>query len=118
MFRWPIDISQNYVKRVIGVPGDHIHLQNKVVFLNGRPLTNEPYIHHIDPTPREYRDNFPKDPWTESGLVSDRAQKMLDEHLVNGEVVVPPGSYFAMGDNRDNSLDSRYWGFVPRENII
>jgi signal peptidase I len=118
VFRWPIDISQNYVKRVIGVPGDHIHLQNKVVFLNGRPLTNEPYIQHSDPTPREYRDNFPKDPWTESGLVSDRAQKMLDEHLVNGEVVVPPGSYFAMGDNRDNSLDSRYWGFVPRENII
>ena len=118
VFRWPIDISQNYVKRVIGVPGDHIHLQNKIVYLNGRPLTNEPYIHHIDPTPREYRDNFPKDPWTESGLVSDRAQKMLDEHVVNGEVVVPPGSYFAMGDNRDNSLDSRYWGFVPRENII
>jgi signal peptidase I len=118
VFRWPIDISQNYVKRVIGVPGDHIHLQNKVVFLNGRPLTNEPYIQHSDPTPREYRDNFPKDPWTESGLVSDRAQKMLDEHLVNGEVVVPPDSYFAMGDNRDNSLDSRYWGFVPRENII
>ena len=118
VFRWPIDISQNYVKRVIGVPGDRIHLESKTVFLNGKPLRNEPYIQHIDPTPRAYRDNFPKDPFTESGLVSDRAQKMLDEHVVNGEVVVPPGSYFAMGDNRDNSLDSRYWGFVPRENII
>jgi signal peptidase I len=117
VFRWPIDISQNYVKRVIGVPGDHIHLENKTVYLNGKALV-EPYIQHIDRIPREYRDNFPKDPWTESGLVSDRAQKMLDEHVVNGEVVVPPGSYFAMGDNRDNSLDSRYWGFVPRENII
>jgi signal peptidase I len=118
VFRWPIDISQNYVKRVIGVPGDRIHLQNKIVYLNGRPLTNEPYTHHIDPSPHEYRDNFPKDPETEAGLVSDRAQKMLDEHVVAGEVVVPPGNYFAMGDNRDNSLDSRYWGFVPRENII
>jgi signal peptidase I len=118
VFRWPIDINQNYVKRVIGVPGDRIHLANKIVYLNGKALTNEPYIQHIDPTPREYRDNFPKDPWTESGLVSDRAQKMLDEHVANGDVVVPPGSYFAMGDNRDNSLDSRYWGFVPRENII
>jgi signal peptidase I len=118
VFRWPIDISQNYVKRVIGVPGDRIHLQNKIVYLNGKPLTNEPYVQHIDASPHEYRDNFPKDPWTESGLVSDRAQKMLDEHVVSGEVVVPPDSYFAMGDNRDNSLDSRYWGFVPRENII
>ena len=50
--------------------------------------------------------------------MSDRAQQMLAEHVVNGELVVPPDSYFAMGDNRDNSLDSRYWGFVPRENII
>jgi signal peptidase I len=118
VFRWPIDISQNYVKRVIGVPGDRIHLENKTVYLNGKPLRNEPYAQHIDATPRAYRDNFPKDPWTESSLVSDRAQKMLDEHVANGDVVVPPGSYFAMGDNRDNSLDSRYWGFVPRENII
>jgi signal peptidase I len=50
--------------------------------------------------------------------VDDRAQDMLDHHVVNGEVVVPAESYFAMGDNRDSSLDSRFWGFVPRENII
>jgi signal peptidase I len=117
VFRYPMDINQNYVKRVIGVPGDHLHLQNKTVFLNGRALV-EPYIQHIDPNPHEYRDNFPKDPWTESGLVVDRAMKMINEHVVNGDLVVPPDSYFAMGDNRDNSLDSRYWGFVPRENII
>jgi len=117
VFRWPIDISQNYVKRVIGVPGDRIHLQDRTVYLNGKALV-EPYVQHIHPAPHEYRDNFPKDPWTESELVSDRAQKMLNEHVMAGELVVPPGSYFAMGDNRDDSLDSRYWGFVPRENIV
>jgi signal peptidase I len=116
VFRYPIDINQNYVKRLIGVPGDRIHLENKTVFLNGKALV-EPYVQHVFPNPMEYRDNFPKDPWSDQN-VYPRAKQMLDEHMVNGEVVVPPDSYFAMGDNRDNSLDSRYWGFVPRENII
>jgi len=115
VFRYPMDISQNYVKRVMGVPGDHIHLVNKVVYLNGKPLLNEPYAQHIFPNPDPYRDNFPTEP---DGPVYDRAKQMLAEHVHNGELVVPPDSYFAMGDNRDNSLDSRYWGFVPRENII
>ncbi len=115
VFRYPMDIQQNYVKRVMGVPGDHIHLVNKVVYLNGKPLT-EPYVQHIFPEPDAYRDNFPAAP--PQGPVYDRALAMLKHNVVNGEVVVPPESYFAMGDNRDNSLDSRYWGFVPRENII
>jgi signal peptidase I len=116
VFRYPLDISQNYVKRLIGMPGDRIHLKDRTVYLNGKALV-EPYIQHVFPNPLQYRDNFPKDPWSDPN-VYDRAKKMLDEHMVNGEVVVPEGSYFAMGDNRDNSLDSRYWGFVPRENII
>jgi signal peptidase I len=116
VFRYPIDISQNYVKRVIGVPGDHIHLVNKTVYLNGRAL-NEPYVQHIFPDVRPYRDNFPAEP-TPDEPVYDRAREVLAHHVINGEIVVPPDSYFAMGDNRDNSLDSRYWGFVPRENII
>jgi signal peptidase I len=115
VFRYPMDINQNYVKRVMGVPGDHIHLVNKVVYLNGHALT-EPYAQHIDPHMDPYRDNFPDEP--PSGPVYDRARQMLAEHVVNGELVVPAGYFFAMGDNRDNSLDSRYWGFVPRENII
>ncbi len=114
VFRYPMDISQNYVKRVIGVPGDHIKVVDKVVYLNGHALT-EPYTQHIAPGIEPYRDNFPSSPW---GPVYDRAREMLAKNVVNGELVVPPDSFFAMGDNRDNSLDSRYWGFVPRENII
>jgi signal peptidase I len=114
VFRYPMDIQQNYVKRVMGVPGDHIKVVNKVVYLNGHALV-EPYTQHVFPGLEPYRDNFPAAPW---GPVYDRAKEMLNNNVVNGELVVPPGSYFAMGDNRDNSLDSRYWGFVPRENII
>ena len=114
VFRYPVDISQTFVKRCIGVPGDRIRLINKQVYLNGVRL-DEPYTYHksdyIDP----YRDNFPGEP---NVSVDRRASDMLLNHVVNGEVVVPPGTYFAMGDNRDSSLDSRYWGFVPRENII
>ena len=114
VFRYPMDIQQNYVKRVIGVPGDHIRVVDKVVYLNGKPL-QEPYVQHVASENEPYRDNFPSAP---SGPVYDRAREMLAHNVVNGELVVPPESYFAMGDNRDNSLDSRYWGFVPRENII
>ena len=114
VFRWPPDPRQNYVKRVMGVPGDHIRIENKQVILNGKKLV-EPYTQHIFPSIEPYRDNFPSEPF---GPVDQRALAMLQNNVVNGELVVPPGFYFAMGDNRDNSLDSRYWGFVPRENII
>jgi signal peptidase I len=114
VFRYPMNIQENYVKRVIGVPGDHIRVVNKNVILNGKQLV-EPYIQHVSPAIEPYRDNFPSEPF---GPVYDRAREMLEHNVVNGELVVPEGFYFAMGDNRDNSLDSRYWGFVPRENII
>jgi signal peptidase I len=114
VFRYPMDISQNYVKRCMGVPGDHIRVVDKEVYLNGHKLV-EPYVQHVFPRIEPYRDNFPSEPY---GPVYDRARQMLADNVVNGEIVVPEGSYFAMGDNRDNSLDSRYWGFVPRENII
>lgn len=114
VFRFPVDIRQTFVKRVIGVPGDRIRIENKQVFLNGKPL-NEPYKYHKTPYIDSYRDNFPGEP---NVALSESGQQMLEQQVRNGEVVVPPGSYFAMGDNRDSSLDSRYWGFVPRENII
>jgi signal peptidase I len=123
VFRYPIDISQNYVKRVVGVPGDHIHLVNKIVYLNGKPLMNEPYVQHIFPGINPYSDNFPSQPPELGGYdkaqdIYARASAMFAHDIHDGELVVPPGNYFAMGDNRDNSLDSRYWGLVPRENII
>jgi signal peptidase I len=114
VFRWPIDINVNYVKRCVGVPGDRIKIVDKDLYLNGRKLA-EPYVQHVSAGLEPYRDNFPAEPF---GEVYDRGFQMLAKNVVNGEVVVPEGSYFAMGDNRDNSLDSRYWGFVPRENII
>src|SRR5579862_9292135 len=118
VFRHPTLITVDYVKRVIGLPGDHVKLVNKQVFVNGK-LLQEPYTIHLDNF-MNYRDNFPQG---EPDYVPDpqmlqRAYAMLREDVVNGELVVPPGNYFAMGDNRDNSLDSRYWGLVPRENIM
>jgi signal peptidase I len=114
VFRYPIDIKQTFVKRVMGVPGDRIRLESKKVFLNGHQL-NEPYVVHKLDYMDSYRDNFPSEP---NAPLYPPAQAMLDHNVKNGEVTVPPGTFFAMGDNRDQSLDSRYWGFVPRENII
>ncbi len=114
VFRFPLNIKEDYVKRAIGVPGDHIRLVNKQLMLNGH-LVNEPYTKHITPYMDTYRDNFPQAP---SSSLPPSAMDMLQNHVQNGELVVPPGFVFAMGDNRDDSLDSRYWGFVPRENIV
>lgn len=118
VFKHPTLLTVDYVKRVIGVPGDHVKLVNKQVFVNGRPL-NEPYVIHEN-NYYGYRDNFPigEPEYNPDPNMSARAEDMLREDVVNGELVVPPGSYFAMGDNRDNSLDSRYWGLVPRDNIM
>jgi len=114
VFRYPVDINQTFVKRCIGVPGDRIKLVDKKLYLNGHEV-NEPYVYHKTEYIDSYRDNFPSEP---NVRVVDSASDMLTNHVVDGEVVVPPRYYFAMGDNRDSSLDSRYWGFVPEGNII
>jgi len=114
VFRYPVDIKQTFVKRCMGVPGDRIRIVNKQVYINGVKL-DEPYKYHKTDYIDSYRDNFPGEP---NVLVDRRAIEMLQDHTSGGEVIVPQNAYFAMGDNRDSSLDSRYWGFVPRENII
>jgi len=114
VFKYPVDPSQPYVKRVIGVPGDHIRFENKTLILNGKRI-EEPY-RRLEPNQiSTYLNNFPQQP---DIMIDQRARDMLDNHVRGGELVVPEGHYFAMGDNRDNSADSRFWGFVPRDNII
>ena len=118
VFRFPPQPQTNYVKRLMGMPGDRIRVENKVVYLNGHPLA-EPYTQHFEGLV-PYRDNFPSAPVNVERQHLDRVTDMLENHVDRNtnEIIVPPDSYFAMGDNRDNSSDSRYWGFVPRENII
>jgi signal peptidase I len=106
------------VKRVIGIPGDRIHLRNGVVYRNGVAL-DEPYVLHDKDNPSdEYRNNFPAVPPSDYDELSANWLVDLPSYIQGGDLVVPPGHYFAMGDHRGVSLDSRYWGFVPKENII
>jgi signal peptidase I len=97
VFKYPEDPNRDFIKRTIGLPGETVELRNKVVYINGKAL-DEPYVHFLFPadgaeaTPFDVRQNY-------------------------GPVTVPPGHYFMMGDNRDNSEDSRYWGFMPREYV-
>lgn len=113
VFRYPPDIRSNYVKRVVGLPGDRIKVVNKKLWINGH-AAEEPYTQFVRPSVNDYYDNFPGDA---TAFLEEGAKEPLRNNVVNGEIVVPPGHYFAMGDNRDNSADSRYWGFVPRANI-
>lgn len=116
IFRYPVDPTQHFVKRVIGLPGDHIRLWHSRVYINGRVLS-EPYVVFKEHFPDEFRDNFPRGNGFNENVSVDWA-KVMHSFVQGGELVVPRGQYFALGDNRDQSLDSRYWGFVPRENII
>lgn len=93
IFKFPLDPKKDFVKRVIGLPGDVIEIKEKEVYVNGKKLI-EPYVVHSD----NWDTGFPRDEY--------------------GPVKIPPESLFVLGDNRDSSEDSRYWGYVPKENII
>jgi signal peptidase I len=116
VFLSPAEPGLHVVKRIIGIPGDRIHLKDGVVDRNGE-LLNEPYVIR-NGSYSPYRDNFPAVSPTYGVSLAPVWRLELGSHVVNGELVVPKDAYFAMGDNRDVSYDSRYWGFVPRENII
>lgn len=124
VFEYPVDPSKDYIKRVIGVPGDRISLQNKKVILNGEPVPQEvaedkAILQDLEPkydpsVMSLYREtNDGKSHYV--AYINDPDRPTLSEM---DEIVVPENSYFVMGDNRDDSLDSRYWKFVPREKIL
>ncbi|MCD6472341.1 signal peptidase I [Candidatus Aerophobetes bacterium] len=93
IFKYPLNPRKDFVKRAIGLPGDEVLIKNKKVYVNGKIL-DEPYAVHSD----TWNSGFPRDEY--------------------GPIKVPPNSLFVMGDNRDSSDDSRYWGFVPKDNLI
>ena len=99
VFKYPDQPDRDLIKRVIGLPGETVELRNKKVYIDGKPI-DEPYVHFLIPPSTDFQEVTSSD---------------VRENY--GPVTVPPGQYFVMGDNRDNSEDSRYWGFLPKNNV-
>ena len=116
IFYYPIDPTRDLVKRVIALPGDRLHMRNGLVYLNEQPLP-EPYAVYTPAAPDDFRDDFPSLRRTDPNA-DPRWWAELRRSVNHNEVTVPPNEYFVMGDNRNDSEDSRYWGFVPRDAII
>jgi signal peptidase I len=116
VFHDPVDASLHLVKRVIGLPGDRLRLRGGRVYINGNPIS-EPYAVYRPSRPDNFRDNFPRLQSADPDINSAwwiRMRNLID----NGELIIPTGNYFVLGDNRNDSDDSRYWGFVPRSAIV
>ena len=111
VFEWPVDRSKNFVKRLVGLPGDTLAMRDGILIRNGVALA-EPYVSHSDPDADPVWDEFR---WQGNFLVKTAGATVAYHPSRNnwGPLVVPRAQYFVLGDNRDNSLDSRYWGFVP-----
>ena len=106
--------GEHFVKRVVGLPGDRVRIFHRRVFVNGQVL-EDPFVHHTFEDQLRPGDDFPP---TDDGYLSGATTAWtldIQNYIRNGELVVPPGRYFVMGDNREQSWDSRFWGFVPRE---
>jgi signal peptidase I len=104
------------VKRVVGLPGDRLRIEGRRVLVNGQAL-DEPYAAFEPAPPNPSRDDFPGKVYTDPG-VDPVWWRQMQNLTSDGELVVPPGEYFVLGDNRNHSKDSRFWGFVPRANIV
>ena len=116
VFHYPINPALHFVKRVIAVPGDRIRMVNKQVFING-VLQAESFTQFVTRLRNPYRDDFPRTDSPDYG-VDARWWKQMPKLVEDHQLIVPEENYFVLGDNRDDSDDSRYWGFVPRENVI
>ncbi len=118
IFRYPVDPSVDFIKRIIGVPGDRISYINKVLSVNGQLITQTQLGTATDED-ESGQNSWPVNIYEEDLMgVQHQIYNRPDANSQDFSLVVPPGEYFAMGDNRDNSNDSRYWGFVPEQNLV
>lgn len=118
VFKYPYPQHQHFVKRVVGLPGDRLKISDRQVYINGT-LLPEPYkVHRRPALAGRFQDNFPRAQDTFASATEARWAQEGPRWTKGDQLLIPPGKYFVLGDNRDNSQDSRYWGFVERANII
>ena len=116
VFHFPVDPTVLVVKRVVALPGDRLRLHDGRLILNGRGVA-EPYAYYASSLPDTFRDNFPA-PHRMDAQVDPQWFHVLERNVRDGEMPVPPARFFVLGDNRNDSEDSRYWGFVPQAEIV